>query len=164
MKKIVFFLSLLCAASCSEHKPTLQTGLEGKKLPPFSFLLMDSTTRVNTNSIASSNPVVIFIFNPYCPYCRAQTEAIIDDMKSVRNIHFYLLSSFPFNLVKDYYEHYQLNKYSNITVGQDYGGFLENYYKVPGVPYLAIYDTSQKLKQVLMGNVSTNVIQDVLHE
>ncbi|OQP65374.1 hypothetical protein A3860_17050 [Niastella vici] len=162
MKKIVLLLLLVWLTGCSERKPAVVTGLEGKTLPSFNFLLMDST-QVNTSNIDNGKPAVIFIFSPYCPYCRAQTEAIINDIQSVRNINFYLLSGFPYNLIKDYYNHYQLKKYSNITVGQDYSDFLGNYYKAPGVPYIAIYK-SKKLKQVLMGNVSINVIRNIIQD
>jgi thiol-disulfide isomerase/thioredoxin len=164
MKKIVFLLLATFIAACSEDKPSVITGLEGKTLPSFNFLLMDSSTRINTKSIITGKPSVIFIFSPYCPYCRAQTEAIIDDIKSFSNMHFYVLSSLPFNLIKDYYDHYQLNKYPNITVGQDYDGFLGNYYKVHAVPYIAVYNRSKKLKQVLMGNVTTRVLRDIIYD
>ena len=164
MKKIIFLLLGLSIAGCFEHKPTIVTGLEGKPLPSFSFLLMDSTSRLNTNSITNGKPTVILIFNPYCPYCRAQTEAIIDDIKSFGNIRFYMLSAFPFGLVKDYYDQYQLKNYPNITVGQDYTDFLGSYYKAAGVPYTAVYDKAQRLQQVFMGNVSTRVIRDIANK
>jgi thiol-disulfide isomerase/thioredoxin len=164
MNKILSVLLLLHITACSENKRSIVTGLEGKPIPAFNFLLMDSATQFNTTDIASGKPAVLFIFSPHCPYCKAQTEAIIGDIKSLSNINFYLISSFPFNSIKEYYEHYQLKKYPNIMVGQDYDSFLGNYFQASGVPYIAIYNKSKNLQEVLMGNVSSRIIRNIISE
>ena len=161
MKNLFFLLISATLSGCFGRQPTVITGMEGKPLPSFNLLLMDSSTLFNTKNIPSDKPIVFFFFSPTCPYCRAQTEEMIDNIKSLSTIQFYMLSSFPFDDIKKYDEHYQLKKYSNITVGQDYNFYVSNYFKAPGIPYMAIYNKEKKLKQVLMGNVGTDLIRDI---
>ncbi|OQP62018.1 hypothetical protein A3860_30510 [Niastella vici] len=165
MKGLIFLLLLFnCLLGCNDH-PAFKTGLEGKLMPSFNLLLMDSTSRLNTNSIPGGQPIILLYFSPNCPYCRAQIQEIISDIKSLSNIQFYILSSFPFDQIKTYYNNnQQLKRYSNITVCQDYNFYFGNYFKTNGVPYMAVYEKNKRLKQVIAGNVSTNVIKDIVHE
>lgn len=160
----MFSMLLSVAWGCSEQQPAIITGLEGKPLPSFSFLLMDSTKRINTDSILSGKPTVLVYFSPYCPYCRAQTNEIIEGIKSLKNIQFFLLSDFPFNQVKQYYEQYKLSNYPNITVGKDLDSYFTKYFNASAVPYLAIYDADKRLKQVFMGKTEINEIKHVALE
>lgn len=156
-------LLLVIIYSCNDQH-TLKTGLEGKAMPSFNLLLMDSTRKLNISSTASDKPVVLFYFSPFCPYCRAQTQEILDDMKSLKNIQFYLLSNFPLSLIKNYYDQFELKKYPNIIIGQDYDVYFSKYFKAEGVPYMAIYNKEKILKHALMGKVSTSVIKSLAFE
>ncbi|MDR3714163.1 MAG: thioredoxin fold domain-containing protein [Puia sp.] len=161
MKKIILFLALASTVGCRDHKNEIKTGFEGKPLPSFNVLLMDSTTKLNTENIPSGEPVVVFYFNPYCPFCRAQTEEMLGNIKSLKNIRFYLVSNFPFEMIKKYYSDFQLNKYSNITVVQDYDAYFGNYYKAPGVPYIAIYNKEKILKKAFIGQLGSSDIKSL---
>jgi thiol-disulfide isomerase/thioredoxin len=164
MKKLLYVLILVALTGCFGKTPEVKTGKEGKPMPSFNLLLMDSITRLNTSSIPTGQPIVLFLFNPYCPYCRAQTEEITKEIKSLSNIRFYFFSIYSHNEIKGYYKHYQLSRFTNISVGQDYDNYFGNYYPVSGVPYLAIYDINKKLKKVLIGKVGINLIKDIAFE
>ena len=96
---------------------------------------------------------VFFYFGPYCPYSRAQMEEIIEDMDKLKNIRLYLLTNAPYNQMMDFYNYYNLKKYSNITVARDYTGFFLKYFEVEGVPYLAVYGKDKRLKTAFKGEV-----------
>jgi thioredoxin-related protein len=159
---ILFLITLL--AGCTRRQPPLITGFEGKPLPAFNLLQMDSTTRLNTSSIPTGKPIVLFLFSPYCPYCRAQTEDMVKHIKKMEDIQVYMLSAFPFSTLKDYYDQYHLSQYPNITMVQDYESYFANYYKAPGVPFIAIYNKDKMLKEVLMGNVGVKSIASAVSE
>ena len=161
MKSIAFYCLVICLLGCYEIPP-VKTGLEGKPLPFFNLLLIDSITHFNTKNIPAGKPTVLFFFSPDCPHCRALTKEIVSDMKTFKNVQFYILTSFPFELLKKYYDHYKLKNYSNITVGQDVASYFANYFKATGVPYIAIYSKEKRLKQVLVGKVSTSRIIDAV--
>ena len=149
---------LFCMAGCLQQ-PSLKTGLEGKKLPSFTFLLMDSTTRFNTDSLESGKPFVMFYFNPDCPYCRTELRDIIQHNNEFNNIMFYLLTAYPYGDVKRFSNEFHLKEYANITIGIDYTNYLYKYLYIPSVPYLAIYDKEKRLKQVLMGKTDYKKIK-----
>lgn len=161
MKIIITIISLAVFASCKEQKP-VKTGWEGNPIPAFNMVLMDSTTNFNTQSIPTGEPIVFFYMSPNCPYCRAQTEEIVSEIRSLKNTRLYIVSNWPFGSLKEYYKHYNLNNYPNITVGMDKASFFANYYKVTGVPYMIIFNKEKKLQQVVVGKTSTSAIKEII--
>jgi thiol-disulfide isomerase/thioredoxin len=161
MKKVLLIFLLTGLSGCLSHQSTIKTGLEGAPMPSFDLLLADSMTHFNTKSIPVGKPVVLFYFQPWCPYCKAQTETMIEQMQSLKGIRFYMLTSSLSPLFKQFYDHYELSKYPNIIVGIDDSLIFGNYFKTPGVPYLAIYDRDKKLKRVLIGQSDISVIKDI---
>src|SRR4051812_33041244 len=103
MKRILFILSLTILCGCFGKKSTIVTGLEGKPMPAYNLLLMDSVTQLNTGHIPAGKPAILFLFSPYCPYCRAQVEDIVKHIKSFEGIKIYMISSFPFPIIKSFY-------------------------------------------------------------
>jgi thiol-disulfide isomerase/thioredoxin len=164
MKKslIVFLLAGICG--CFNRQPAIKTGFEGKPIPSFDLLLADSTTHFNTNTIPNGKPVVFFLFQPWCPYCKAQTEAMLKHIQSVKDIHFYLLTTSSYSQFKQFYDRYKLNKYPNITAGIDGSRFFGTYFQAKGVPYQAIYDQNRRLKRVLIGPSDMNLIKEISFE
>lgn len=158
MKRLPLLL-LIGLTSCFSRDPE-KTGLEGKPIPSFSLLLADSTSYLNTQNIPSGKPVVFFLFGPHCTYSHAQMDEIIKYMSILKDIRFYLLTTAPFGEMKEFYNHYQLNKYSNITAGIDYTNFFGDYFEARGVPYLAIYRKDKRLHEAFIGKIDGRQIRD----
>lgn len=159
MKHLPFFLLAVLLFGCYAKEPQ-KTGHEGKALPEFSFLLTDSITYFNTGAIPAGKPVVLFYFSPHCPYCRAQVDEIIEDIDKLKNIQFYMITSFPLPEMKHFYQEFQLSKYPNITMGRDTTNFLADYFEVTGVPYMAIYGKDKKLRKAFMGKLYGKQIEE----
>ena len=159
MTPLPIIVLFICA--CSRQAAT---DFYGSPLPSFNILLMDSATVLNTRNIPSGSPVVIFFFNPNCPYCKWETQNVIANIDSVKNIRFYMLSSYPFQSIKKYYIDFRLNRYKNITVAQDPKVFFGKYYKASSVPYIAIYNSNKTLKKIIPGNISTTQIENIIAE
>src|SRR6267378_1092268 len=100
MKKTIYAILFIYLSACS-GKPLIKTGLEGKLLPAFNILLMDSATNFNTNNIPYGKPIILLYFSPSCPYCRALTEEIVTDMPSFTNVRFYILTPYPLQQVRN---------------------------------------------------------------
>jgi thiol-disulfide isomerase/thioredoxin len=152
MKNITLLILITSLAGCYGKNPE-KTGREGKPVPSFTLLLTDSTSYFTTSNIKPGRPVVLFYFGSHCPFSRAQMEEIIEDMEALKEIKFYLFTSESFAKMKDFYSHYQLNKYPNITVGLDFKNFFSNYFEAKGVPYMAIYGKDLKLKEAFIGKI-----------
>jgi hypothetical protein len=160
MKHIRFACFFMLLAGCYGRDPD-KTGLEGKAMPEFNLLLTDSSTILNTKSIPAGQPAALFFFGPHCPYSRAQMKEIIDDMSRLKDIHFYVLTPAPFNQMRSFNNDFKLQQYPNITVGQDFKNFFADYFKTPGVPYMAIYGKNKKLNQCFIGKIYSRQIRDV---
>lgn len=163
MKKIIFITIVTALSSCS-GTPSQKTDKEGKPMPHFSILLTDSITWLNTTNIPAGKPVALLYFSPYCPYCKALTEEITEEMDDLKNIQFYFISQFPLSNIKAYSKAFEFAKYPNITTGRDTSQLMRNYYNAPGIPYLAIYNKEKKLNKAFLGKISANQIKKVAEE
>jgi peroxiredoxin len=162
MKLLLTLACIIIILSCNNRKQVVATGHEGKPMPSFNLLLMDSTTTINTKSIPAKKPVVLLFISPRCPYCKIQTEDIIENIKTISNAQVYILTSLPFPMLKQFYDQFNLKKYPDIVVGYDYNAFFPQYFKVSSIPYIAIYNENKLLKEVLVGKVSTGLIKDII--
>lgn len=160
MRKLLFPLVCIGLLACQRHARFI-SGFEGKPMPSFNLLLMDSLTKISTKDIPEGQTTVLFYFSPYCPYCRAETQLLLRDIKSYPKVKFYMISSFPFTPIKKYYKEFQLGQYSNITVGQDFSAYFQNFYKVKGLPYMAVFGKDKHLDRALMGLVGTKPFKTV---
>jgi hypothetical protein len=163
MKTIILLFSFACLTGCWEsdskyEEPQVNT------LPSFNISLMDSISNFNTQNIPTGKEIVLFYFSPDCPFCLAQIKDIILDIHSFRNVDFYFFSNFPYRQVYNFYNRYQLNKYKNITVGQDRKSFFRTYYQTTQVPYMAFYNKKKQLKKLVAGRVDKNAIKNIILE
>ncbi|SEL63439.1 hypothetical protein SAMN04488505_102726 [Chitinophaga rupis] len=155
MKFLAFLLAVWLFYGCSNNnKKPVVTGFEGKPLPTFSLLLPDSATYFNTRDIPAGKPIAMFYYSPRCPYSHQQMEEIIANIDRLKDIQFYIFTSFPFQEMKGFYNEYKIDQYSNIKMGLDSSAFFGNYYSAPGVPYMTIYGKDKKLKEAFVGEVS----------
>jgi len=129
---------------------TLKTGLEGRLLPSFSLLLVDSITKLNTGDITEGSPFVVIGFSPFCKHCQAETRDIIAHIKELKKTRIYYVTPSPFAEIKAFYHHFKLAQYPNITIGRDTANFFMPYFKVTGVPYTMVFDSKKRLRQVLL--------------
>jgi protein-disulfide isomerase len=163
MKTIIFLLSLIAFMACNTRRQPIKTNFDGKPLPAFKLLLTD-TTFMNTGNISAGKPAVLFYFNPNCPYCRAQMEDIVKNISSLKDIRFYIFTTWPFPAMRAFYNHYQLGKYPNISVGVDYTNFFIYNFKPKGTPYLAIYGKSKKLNEAFLGKINIDQLKEVAND
>jgi hypothetical protein len=146
--------------SCFSREPE-NTSRKGERLPSFKILLMDSTSVLDTKDIAANKSFVFFYFGPHCPYSRAQMKEILGNIEKLKSYNFYVISGWPYSELKDFYNHYQLYKYSNITVGYDYTHVFTEYLNIKGVPYLAVYNDDKILKESFAGKTNSKQLISV---
>jgi thioredoxin-related protein len=59
----------------------------------------------------------------------------------------------PFTKMKEFYIHYDLKRFKNITMGRDVSYMLPPFYGVRTLPYLAFYDKSGNLIDAFEGSL-----------
>lgn len=85
-------------------------------------------------------------------------------MDMLKDIHFYFVSSFPLAPVKSYYNEFELKKYPNISFYLDSANYINDYFEVPGFPFLAIYGKDKKLNKTFLGKMYSSQIKKVAEE
>ena len=88
-------------------------------VPPLKLLLLDSTSYFTKNDLKKNKPVLIIVFNPDCEHCKHETEELIKNIDSLKNVQIVMATMMPFDLMKSFYEKYDLQRFKNITVGKD---------------------------------------------
>jgi thiol-disulfide isomerase/thioredoxin len=129
-------------------------------VPPLKLLLLDSTSYFTKNDLKKNKPVLIIVFNPDCEHCKHETEEIIKNMDSLKNIQIIMATIMPFDLMKSFYENYDLQRFQNVTVGKDVQYTLPSFYQMHFMPYLAMYSKKGNLLATFEGAMK---IEDLIH-
>ena len=122
-------------------------------VPPLKLLLMDSSTIFTDKELKKNTPLFFILFSPDCEHCKKETEEIIDNIDSLQNIQIVMATFMPFGKMKEFYISYQLNRFSNITVGYDIQHILATYYRISYTPFLAFYDKKGNLIEGVQGGL-----------
>jgi len=162
IKLVIITIIFLTLSGCLEHAP-IKTGFEGKALPSFTFLLADTASSINTDSLNFEKPFVIFYFSPDCPYCRAQIRDIVKHNKELQNNKFLLITNYEKEQVQKVVKEFKIKDCKNIKVAIDSKSSFINYYYIPNVPYLAIYDKEKKFRNALIGRTDFKTIEQSLN-
>lgn len=153
---LVVCILLMTICGCDNSGKT--TDKIGYSMPSISLLQLDSVSSINTDRLPDSVPNVLIFFDPYCEFCRAETGSIIKNLKSFGNTHFCFLSIAPINDIKSFYSHFELRKYSNISIGLDTGAVYIRYFSATQVPHTSVYEKGKKLKAVFTSGTNAEEI------
>jgi thiol-disulfide isomerase/thioredoxin len=122
-------------------------------IPPLKLLLLDSTSYFTKNNLKKNKPVLIIVFNPDCEHCKYETEEIIKNIDSLKNIQIIMATIMSFDLMKSFYEKYDLQRFQNIIVGKDVQYTLPSFYQMHFMPYLAMYSKKGNLLATFEGSM-----------
>lgn len=147
----VFWLFFILLVGCYSPK----TGEEGDLMPAVNILLVDSVSIFNPRYLPGKEPTVLVFFDPYCQYCRAETESILKDIDKFSNKQICFLSIAPMKDVRRFYEDFNMSKYSNVHVGVDIGAVYMKTFGVTTVPHTSIYSGDKLLMKVYTSNIES---------
>lgn len=154
--KYLFILFVLCVSgkqSIAQTDTAKTTPLYAQyPLPQFSILLTDSVTWYTKNDLPKRKKTLIMLFSPDCEHCKHETELIKKNISRFSGTQIVMVTPMPFHKMQEFYEHFELHKFKNITVGRDPKFFFSNYFKVHYLPFLAIYDKNYKLLKTFEGS------------
>jgi len=100
------------------------------------------------------------LFNPECEHCKHETEEIIKNMDELKDVQIVMATMMTFDSMKAFYDKYELNRFSNINVGQDKKYTLPGFYQIRFMPYLAMYDKKGNLLTTFEGSMK---IEDLVN-
>ena len=77
-------------------------------------------------------------------------------MNDLKKIQFILATYQPMEELVAFQNKYKLNEYSNIQAGRDTKYFLQPFYRIKNLPYLALYNKKGNLITTFEGNVTVD--------
>jgi len=162
MKRILLLCTLISIALCSfsQADSTLPPYKRFPTVPPLKLLLADSTSYFTKNDLKKNKPVLIIVFNPDCEHCKHETEELIKNIDSLKNIQIVMATMNTIDLMKEFSEKYDLKRFPNITVGKDVQYTLASFYQMHFMPYLAMYNKKGNLLATFEGSMK---MEDLIH-
>jgi thiol-disulfide isomerase/thioredoxin len=120
-------------------------------VPPFKLLEVDSVSVFSKADLKKNMAVLIILFNPECEHCQHETEEIIKNMDAFRNVQLIMATTATVNKMREFYTKNELDKFSNIKVGQDFQYMLPSFFMIRNLPYLAMYSKKRQLLNTFEG-------------
>lgn len=122
-------------------------------VPPFKLLQADSLSIFTKADLKKNKPVLVMLFSPECDHCLHETEEMIRHIDEFKKIQIVMTTTWPLHRMNDFISKFGLQRFGNITVGQDSGNMLPTYYNIRNLPFLAFYDKKGKLIDVFEGTL-----------
>lgn len=161
MNKLIFITALLfCSAICFAQKDSVLAPPYKRfpMVPPFKLLQADSSSYFTKADLKKKKPVLIILFDPACEHCQHETEEIIKNMDEFKKIEIVMATNASYEMLKDFYKKYDLEKYENIHAGLDVQTILAPFFMIHNLPYLAMYDKKGNLLTTFEGTMKIEKI------
>jgi thiol-disulfide isomerase/thioredoxin len=141
MKKLIFVLTLLIAAGCSNAQTTPPV------IAPYKILTTKDTYTTPAD-LKKNKPVMLIYFAPDCGHCQKLVNDMKPVMKSFKDIQVVMITFADIRMVKTFQNDYGLTAWPNFILGTEgYTYTVQRYYQLKHTPYIAIYDHKGKLVQ-----------------
>ena len=153
LKSTLLFLFINIGSCVFSQSPPEAPYKQFPTVPPFNILLTDSLTQYGKEDLPKRKAALIMLFSPECDHCRHQTDSILANMKSFKNIQIVMASVLPFDYIRRFYVEYKLDQYPNIVVGRDSRFLLPGFFQSHSLPVLGLYDKKKNLIEVVEGTM-----------
>ena len=164
MKKLIFFFfSTFSIFSCLAQKDPSAAMLDNiQTIPTFKIYTAPDSTAFTDVQLKKNKPFVLMFFSPDCDHCQKETKELLAYKKELKDLQIVMASPASFNLIKSFYQDYNIASMPNIILGQDLNYALGLKYKLKTYPSVFVYDASGKLAKAFVGNVGVPSILDAV--
>lgn len=131
------------------------------EVPPITLLRADSGI-ISKERLKKNEPVILMYFSPECHHCQRQMEDMLARMNDLKKVQIILATHRPMEELIAFQTKYKLQDHSNIQAGRDTKYFIQPFYRIKNLPYLALYDKKGKLITTFEGNVSIDRLLEEL--
>lgn len=163
MKSLIFLTLIFIAQQGLSQQDTSALFKRFPTVPPITLLKTDSGL-ITKDGLNKNQPLIIMYFSPECHHCQHQVEDMLKRMDDLKKVHIILATHRPMDELIAFQNKYKLNEYSNIESGRDTKYFIQPFYKIKNLPYLALYDKDGKLITTFEGNVTVDKLVAAFHE
>lgn len=156
-------LSYLGYNVISKFKEKNQIAKQLEVIPEFEFLTLEQKQFTKANLNRNTNTIFIY-FNSECDFCQHEAQSINDNLEKFKNVQFIFVSAEPIEIIKKFAEQYNLNNQPNITFLYDNLDTFSSRFDANSIPYILIYNKSQKLIKKNKGQLNAKGILRALQQ
>ncbi len=128
-------------------------------VPPFAITLVTDSSIFAKEDLKKRKQTLIILFSPDCGHCEHATTELLAKYESFKNIQIVMASNMDYDMVKKFYEKYNIAAYPIIKMGVDKNYFLGSFYKLTSFPTIFLYNKKGKYKATFN---SSNTIEDII--
>jgi thioredoxin-related protein len=159
MNRIVFYLLFIIAGNTAQGQlATMQMAARQPGIPPFSITKAPDSSRFEKANLQKNKAVMIMVFSPDCDHCQHKIKDIMTNIKLFKNVQFVMVSNLGYNYVKRFYQEFNIVRYPNITMGMDYRFMIGNFFTIPSLPALFLYNKNGQFVKAFDRNVPVQKI------
>ena len=164
MKKIFLLPALLFFGFSlfSQEDSTAPVYQRFPTIPQFTVYKAPDSTAFSRDDLQKRKPVVFMVFSPDCEHCQHETELLLADIKKFKGAQIVMVTYLPYDEMMAFYKHYDLAKYSEITVARDTKFFFPVFFKVRNLPSIYVYDKKGNFRKNFEGSINPDLIVDEL--
>ena len=165
MKKIfIFCATIFIAASgfCQSDSTEQAPYLKYPTIPYFTLYKAPDSTAFTRNDLKEKKNTIFIVFSPECSHCQHETEMLTQNINKFRNTQIVMLTYLPYDEMMDFYRHYRINNYPQITMARDTKFFFPIYFRVRNLPSIYVYDKKGKFVKSFEGDIKPETILSVL--
>lgn len=146
------------AQSAIDNRPPYE---KNPALPEFRILQTDSTWFSHKDLPASKYTAIIY-FSPECGHCQHEAEEIAKHIDSLQQVFFVWASYRDLTDIRNFYQHYQFNKFPNIRMGRDPQYFLPSFFQARYTPFVALYNKDRQFVKAWEMGVEISELQEFI--
>lgn len=166
MKKLFIFCAALfisASAFCQTDSAELQAPyMKYPTIPEFTLYKAPDSTAFNREDLKKKKNTIFIVFSPECSHCQNETEMLTQNIKRFKNTQFVMLTYLPYDEMMDFYNHYHIANYPQITMARDVKFFFPIYFRVRNLPSIYVYNKSGHLVKSFEGDVKPETLLAVL--
>ena len=110
--------------------------------PAFQLTLPDGKI-ITKKDFKKNTKTMIFIFSVDCDHCKHLTEEMLKNINKFKKAQIVMITPFKPDQMKEYYDHYNIKNYPNITMASEPTRQIMYFYNLHYFPGLFIYDKKQ---------------------
>ena len=165
MLKILFLLpafTFIYLVGYSQQDATATTLNNIQQIPSFKIFTAPDSTVITSEELKKNKPFILMFFSPDCDHCQKETKEILAYKEELKSLQILMVSPVALNLIKSFYEDYNIASMPNIHMGQDLNYAIGVKYQIRTFPSIYVYDATGKLAKAFVGNVGVPAILDAV--
>jgi thioredoxin-related protein len=158
---LLFLIAVVFTASAQESD-SIPIYKRFPKVPPFTIMTVPDSMTFIKEDLKKHKETIVMIFSPDCEHCQRATKDLEAHYSLFKDVQIVMASPLDFNLIKKFYDVYNIAAFPNIKMGRDGSYMLGSFYKITSFPSIFVYDKKGNFVEKFEGDYPFEKIAKVL--